>query len=176
MYFSMTILLTQNVSNCTRPYLRPKTNNHSFEKFSSLAGGKSCLKWQNSDFQSQFSTAKIIWIVLIFFFDWFKGHTFCYWHFWKLQFLNHWNQDSHNEKRQEGICSGFDWARLCSSLWFDFKSSSSYLHLWQGNCFFLFHIHFCIQKVWWNFLIWVSLILKQTFKLDFPSFCFSYEN
>ena len=54
----MTTLLTQTVARSTKPSFMPKTNNQPPKKFLSLA--LSCQKWQNSDFQSQFSMSKNI--------------------------------------------------------------------------------------------------------------------
>ena len=63
---SMTSLLTHTVAHFTRPSFRPTINNLIFFKsFGQLS--KSCQKWQNSDFQSQFSMPKIIRIFPIFF-------------------------------------------------------------------------------------------------------------
>ena len=66
----MTSLLTHTVAHSTRPFSRPKINNQPLKKFFKSCGqlSKSCQKWQNSDFQSQFSMSKIIRIFLIFFF------------------------------------------------------------------------------------------------------------
>ena len=58
----MTALLTNTVAHSTKPSFMPKTNNQSPKKFLSLA--LSCQKWQNSDFQSQFSMSKNIRIFL----------------------------------------------------------------------------------------------------------------
>ena len=57
---SMTTLLTHNVAHSTKPFFMPQTNNQSPKTQLS----KSCKKWQNSDFQSQFSMSKIIGIFL----------------------------------------------------------------------------------------------------------------
>ena len=56
--FNMTTLLTHTVANSNKP----KTNNQPPKKFLSLE--LSCQKWQNSDFQSQFSMSKNIRIFL----------------------------------------------------------------------------------------------------------------
>ena len=63
----MTSLLTHTVAHSTRPYYRPKINNQSLKKSCGQLS-KSCQKWQNSDFQSQFSMSKIIRIFLEIFF------------------------------------------------------------------------------------------------------------
>jgi hypothetical protein len=70
-YFSMTSLLMQHtVAHSTRPSFRLKINKQPFYQSFMSCGqmSKSCQKWQNSDFQSQFSMSKIIRIFLIFFF------------------------------------------------------------------------------------------------------------
>ena len=63
---SMTTLLTHTVAHSTKPSYMPKTNNQPPKKvFKSCAKlSKSCQKWQNSDFQSQFSMSKNIRIFL----------------------------------------------------------------------------------------------------------------
>ena len=63
--FSMTSLLTHTVAHFTRPSFRPKINNQPLKSCGQLS--KSCQKWQNSDFQSQFSMPKIIQIFRFFF-------------------------------------------------------------------------------------------------------------
>ena len=60
---SMTSLLTHTVAHSTRPSIRLKTNNQPLKKFLSQLS-KNRQKWQNSDFQSQFSMSKIIQIYL----------------------------------------------------------------------------------------------------------------
>ena len=70
----------------------PKINNQLLKKFNSCSQlSKSFLKWQNSDFQSQFSVSKIIRIFPNFLFieeyD-FSGMLFVIELFLKLQFLN----------------------------------------------------------------------------------------
>ena len=63
--FSMTTLLTHTVAYSTKPSFMPKTNNSPLKNFKSCAQlSKSCQKWQNSDFQSQFSMSKNIRIFL----------------------------------------------------------------------------------------------------------------
>ena len=64
---SMTSLLTHTFEHSNRSSCRSKTNNQPIKKFLSQLS-KSCQKWQNSDFQSQFSMSKIIRSFLIFFF------------------------------------------------------------------------------------------------------------
>ena len=97
-YISMTSLLTHIVEHSTRPFFMLEANNQLLKKFLSLAVrcrsgqmSKSCQKWQNSDFQSQFSMSKIIQIFLKICFieeyD-FRGTLFVIDIFWKLQFLN----------------------------------------------------------------------------------------
>ena len=56
----MTSLLTHTFPHSTRPSFMPKINNQLLKKFNSCGQlSKSFLKWQNSDFQSQFSVSKI---------------------------------------------------------------------------------------------------------------------
>ena len=58
MLHSMTTLLTHTVAHSTKPSFMPKTNNQSHKSCAPLS--KSWQKWQNSDFQSQFSMSKNI--------------------------------------------------------------------------------------------------------------------
>ena len=59
----MTTLLTHTVAHSTKPSFMPKTNNQPPKK-SCAQLSKSCQKWQNPDFQSQFSMSKNIRIFL----------------------------------------------------------------------------------------------------------------
>ena len=81
----MTSLLSHTVACSTRLSFRPKTSNQSIKKKLSLAVNwvKVVKKWQNSDFQSQFSMSKMIWIFLIFFSIHLKRH----WIFRPIYFL-----------------------------------------------------------------------------------------
>ena len=63
----MTSLLTHSVAHFIRPYLSlgPKIITSSLKVFKSCSQlSKNCQKWQNFDFQSQFSMSKIIPIYL----------------------------------------------------------------------------------------------------------------
>ena len=85
--FSMNSLLRHTVEHSTRLSFRPKLNNQSCSHLS-----KSWQKWQNSYFQSHFSTSKIIRIFLKkFLFEecYFKSTLFVINISWKLPSLKH---------------------------------------------------------------------------------------
>ena len=92
---SMTQLLPHTFAHLTGPSFRLKVKllpnkNRFFRSYVNLH--KSCWKLQNSDFQSQFSTSKIIRIFLNFFFIeeyLFRSTFFVIDIFWQIQFLKH---------------------------------------------------------------------------------------
>ena len=63
MIISMTSVSTHNVAHSTRHSFRPKPTTSPLKSFKGHLSN-SCQKMQNSDFQSQFSKSKIIWIFL----------------------------------------------------------------------------------------------------------------
>ena len=84
--------LTHTVAHSTKPSFMPKTNNQPAKKFLSLAlSWASYQKWQNSDYQSQFSMSNIIGIIPTFFIEEFeiRSTTFINDTFCSMSFLKH---------------------------------------------------------------------------------------